>query len=256
MQGTIVVGSAKEFVAALSPGDLIVFDSMRFLSGLVQFADLAPVNHVGVMTDATTLAMANAPAGQGNAVARHSLQDIFDSAPIHGATALRHADLTPQHVARINEAVTAYEVPTVVFSKADLLKLGPAALLRSYGEAVQSLPAPAADVIARLWEGLARRVDHSIPDDATTLTCSEFVYRCLAQSELTVEIVNPLIRDADGAVSVRDTSAPEQRVYPELVTPGDLLRSPSFSPVVQLVVPETTMQPGIAALDDDFWALL
>lgn len=48
-----------EFEGVLRPGDVLAFDSLRMLSGLVQWADNAPTNHVGIIDDEGALVMAN-----------------------------------------------------------------------------------------------------------------------------------------------------------------------------------------------------
>jgi len=44
----LLTSRLEVFIASLEPGDLLLFDSLKSLSGLVQWADAAPVNHVGL----------------------------------------------------------------------------------------------------------------------------------------------------------------------------------------------------------------
>lgn len=270
----ILTSEPRLFRDHLSPGDLVVFDSLSAVSGLIQWADNAPANHVCLMLDTTTAIQANLAEEKAtdSAVERVPIEELTRLSRVRGAVALRHPRLTadPAALGRVLTRAAAYEREASRFSVADLSLLCPSALLRSYDRPLMN-PLPegwARDLLLAALHLAARETLRRLPDDSRSLVCSEFVYRCFVEAGTDIEVADPLgslpnlggqpwaeesisaeeelwqelrLRNASVEVpaleSDREQVALANRVQPDRVTPGDLWRSASFQPVAQLAKP-------------------
>lgn len=258
----ITTTDADTFVRLLAPGDIVAFDSLASLSGLVQWCDEAPVNHAALALGGDVIAMANEPKKDDpdrSAVRRHSLRETLDLPRVRAAQILRPS-LAEGQLERLLEVTDGYVRAGGDFAILQLPALAPSALMRAYATQAEPDDDDARQQIAGVLQFFARAQLELIPDDARTLTCSEFVYRCLVEAGITVEILDALDLDFHTgfwaeAVAERErrfweligrrSSAAEEprapepasvrRVRPETVTPGDLWRSPSLEPVGYLV---------------------
>lgn len=216
------------FVPLAAPGDILVFDSLSSLSGLVQWADKAPVNHCALLIEHDTLVMANEPKRSDpdrTAVRRHSLCDTLELARVRAATILRPSLSEEQSVALLT-IIGDYLERGCDFAILDLAWLLSPALIRAYGESDDGAAHQqfAMRMLVDALEAIAQKQLDLIPDTAEKLTCSEFVYRALIEAGIGLEIVDPL----DGALR-------EHGIKPETVTPGDFWRSPSLEAIAYLV---------------------
>ena len=261
---TTVVG---DFTRGLQVGDVVAFDSLSNASAIIQWADRAPVNHVGIVVDRTHLVMANRPEQESDSViGRPRIWRLLNRPTIRGAVALRHPDLAdPRRRKDLLRRVDYYRENAPHFGIADLGFLAPAAYLRSY-VSVPGHPGPRGPVRAgflRALRSLASFTAGAVPGDVRSLVCSEFVYRCFVESGTHVSISHPLdgpgldepsvareVRLLWGKARRRLHGQPQPGplpspepvphhlgVVPDFVTPGDLWRSSSFTPVAMLVKP-------------------
>lgn len=271
----ILTSDPTLFGEQLTPGDVVVFDSLSAVSGLIQWADNAPANHVCLMLDEKTAIQANLSEGgaAASAVERVPIVGLTALARVRGAVALRHQQLSddPAALARVLSRAADYERVASHFSVADLSLLCPAALLRSYDEpGMDPLPEGwSRDLLLAALHLAARETLRRMPDDARSLVCSEFVFRCFVESGIRIDIANPLglsptsgeqqpwaeeaisaeaelwreLRARNASVDVPELGpglgqqAVSTDVQPDRVTPGDLWRSASLRPVVQLAKP-------------------
>ena len=256
-----VTNKVDVFHRWVRPGDVIAFDTLKSLSGLVQWADNAPVNHVAVMIDDVHCAMANKP-GKGvpspSAITTPPLKTLLDAEKIRAAQILRPRRLTPARLERLLEAIAGFEAEKTDFSVGHMFALAPTSVIRAYAE----LDAPddhTSVLLKRMVRALQRAALaglKNVRNDARTLTCSEFVYRSFCRAGIKLEIVEPLAGlpadhpwDEDITRSDekywrrvrrhndRAGTPPEEDfgVQPETVTPGDLWRSPTLDPVGYVV---------------------
>lgn len=264
-----------EFEGVLRPGDVLAFDSLRMLSGLVQWADNAPTNHVGIIDDEGALVMANKtrpsetdPDPQ--VIAAWQVRRILDDPAIHGMTALR-PNLDGDASRRVQDMIRAFRRDQAAFGYLDLGLLALPALLRSYDKGDPADPPPSiVERIVMTTRLLAPWALRLVGRDRWTLTCSEFVHRCLVEAGVEVEVRDPLGRTL--GVDARwspDVLAAQQEIFnainqhnvlagataralapwaekapgagedvrPDYVTPGDLWRSTSLDPVIALQKP-------------------
>jgi hypothetical protein len=262
-----VTNDLAEFLGWVRPGDVIAFDTLKAVSGLVQWADNAPVNHVGLMIDQTTLAMANEPPHDkpdDPVVSTRPLSGLLEpNTRIRAAQILRHPALGDAELRALRAQVSRFQARPADFAGSDMFALLPSAVGRSYRDFDELN-----EWQSRLLRKVIRAFNHAgaaalglIPDNERTLTCSEFVYRCLIGAGLDLAIAEPLGGDLpteepfDKTVSKRDAAywaahrehnrkagqamatdaEPDADAYdppaPERVTPGDFWRSPSLDPV-------------------------
>ena len=262
-----VTNDLEEFLGWVRPGDVIAFDTLKAVSGLVQWADNAPVNHVGLMIDQATLAMANEPPHDkpdDPVVSYNALAGLLaPGTKSRAAQILRHPGLGDAELARLRTQAQRFQSLPADFASGDMFALLPSALGRSYRD-FDELNAWQSRLLRKLIRAFHRAgaaaLDR-IPDDARTLTCSEFVYRCLTGAGLDLDIAEPLggelpdkdpfdrkmsRRDGDYWAAHREHNlkaralkatddAPDEATCdpptPERVTPGDFWRSPSLDPV-------------------------
>lgn len=262
----------ESFLKLLRPGDVLVYDSLSSISKLVQWADDSPANHVSVMYDTTRTAMANTPHGL-----RHPEQIQLWTAEaflgrrfVRGVVLLRHPVLADgdSWIDDLQRRIDVYRASTAKFSLVDLVAMAPAALVRAYQERGFNFPDPEDEKQVLKWlMRLRARLLKKIPDDKLRVFCSEFVYRCLMEAGLHVEIDDP-IRDPaqltsgtegglwgdDELLSTEQAFWAELRkppdppiaiegmkdafdfpVRPDLVVPGDFWCSPTFERVAHFV---------------------
>lgn len=247
-------------LATLRTGDVLLFDLTLSHSGLIQWGDRAPTNHAALVLEPDTVVMANAaepPAAA--AIGRYPADELLRHPDFNGVRVVRPG-ADAQTLRRLQLEVERLEAMAPRFALLDLVALLPAVLTRSYGGLGLPLPAAVAKPISLSLEAAAWYLLRRIPDTAATLTCSEFIYRVLTGAGVDVAIPQPLGESASGrapldgaapAASVVDavirhndatgvwpeTDAARRTgtavVRPDLVTPGDLWRSPSLDAVIQ-----------------------
>lgn len=267
----ILTSDAREFGQELRAGDILVFDSLSAVSGLIQWADDAPANHVALMLDAKTAIEANLGASPKSAVHRLPVAELTALTRVRGVLAMRHPDLAPGSapLLRVIERAESFERRATRFSVAELALLCPSALLRSYDRpGANPLPdGVARRILVAALQLSARQALRRLPDDAESLVCSEFVYRCFAEAGVLIDVPDALgPRSVGGTDWDEDTLAAEEEMWVMLrrrnalvargegegdvahaslsegtqadrVTPGDLWRSPTLAPVAQLAKP-------------------
>jgi hypothetical protein len=262
-----VTDDAREFTAGLLPGDLLIFDSLGFESGLIQWADGAPANHAAMVIDETHLMEANRyhDDPDGPAVRRQPIAGHLGLDRVRTVTALRHIDVQ----ARTKDAGAAVEAAkamenTSTFAYLHLAVLGPKALRRTYGRdsTRDGLFGVALDLLLKVFEASMRRRAAKQPG-RRGLSCSEFLYLCYLKGGLGVKIEEPMFRTViptwqSDAQREREAElwaqlgepttppfddldaasvAPEKKITSERVTPADLLRSASLKPAAVLCKP-------------------
>lgn len=247
----------SRFIAALHPGDLLLFDKLQHAGALIQFADNAPCSHCAIVVNETEAADATLPDGSRDAVAVTPIAGMLDHDYLHGVLAFRLPGAADRAEA-IRRAVDGYIQRRAEFEMLDLLALAPSTMLRAYHDQKFMLGPRGWRMLCGALSAAAMGVDlvrHS--DCANKLTCSEFVYRVYDEAGLEVEILEPLpwrtkrrvgrrspehaIRRAadmiEDRVSPQHPGADDAEVDPNLVTPGDLYRSPSFEVAARFVGP-------------------
>lgn len=254
----LVTADPTEFMQELQPGDVIVFDVLANVSGLIQWADRASADHAALVTGPDTFTEANLPGENGNVITDASLSSVLGEVDVRGMTALRPA-LDEATRARLIEVVEVFRGVGARFDVLGIAWLAPAALMRSYGPAeLEALGGTGDRVLMWVLQQAARAALRRIGKDRHSLTCSEFVYRCLTEAGLDIEVPGPLhevvslwpdeVLDADAdnwaALEAHNEAAgwpvglPQSLgqggVRPDFVTPGDLWRSPSLTPVAVL----------------------
>lgn len=264
------------FLTHLRAGDVLVFDSLSAVSGLIQWADDAPANHAALMVDETTAIEANLAPEPTPAVHRVGAEELTSLARVRGVLALRHPQLTPgsEALTRVLARAAQFERDASRFSVAELMLLGPSALIRSYDRPGRN---PLPDNMARrmLMVALqlaARESLRRLPDSAVSLVCSELVYRCFSDASVVLEVSDPLgptgpaghsvdwdddvlaaeddmweylrRRNSSVAGQVEDVTPHRDGVQADRVTPGDLWRCGSLVPVAQLAKPRPDPDPA------------
>jgi hypothetical protein len=259
----------EQFCAALHPCDVLVFDSLGFEAGLVQWADRAPVNHASLVLDAASVIEANRTDSSGTdpqqppmgAVRQVSFQDRFANQAIRTTTALRHVDLLDPDSAVVGEVLARAraDLGRREFAYLAVPALGPAALRRAYAQ--ESDDDGMLKAAARLLLGAANEVLRRLSrQDRWSLSCSEFVYRCFTEIDnpLKIAVDMPLVLGGSTIPPVwltTEQAAGEKQFHDALhehnekrvsagpksiavtapvadrVTPGDLWRSPKLRPV-------------------------
>lgn len=247
----------SRFIAALHPGDLLLFDKLQHAGALIQFADNAPCSHCAIVVSATEAADATLPDATRDAVAVTPIEELLSHDYLHGVLALRLPGAA-ERIKEIRAAIDGYVDRGAEFEMLDLLALAPSTLLRAYHDQKFLLGPRAWRMLCGALSTAAMGVDLVRRSDcAHKLTCSEFIYRVYSEAELDVEILEPLpwrtkhrvgrrspehtIRQAarviEDRVSPDHPDSEEDVVDPNLVTPGDLYRSPSFEIAARYVSP-------------------
>lgn len=267
-----ITSEVPAFAKHLVPGDVIIYDSLSSISGLIQWADNAQANHTSIMLNPTQTVMANVAAPGQSVIQVRDVVSLLENDQVRGAIALRHADLGHEGPARdgVVRRINDYLSIGAEFSLVDLVAMAPAALFRSYKGTGFNLGWRADTLILLALDLLRSRLIRDIPADKCRVFCSEFVFRCLTESEprisVTIEypITDPAYLTPETAGEPWDAEllAAEQEfwswfrgptlvapplsgmihqdasgVRPDLVTPGDLWCSPSFERVILLAKP-------------------
>lgn len=246
----------SRFIDALTPGDLLLFDKLQHAGALIQFADNAPCSHCAIVVNETEAADATLPLGR-EAVAVTPIAELLDPDYIHSVLALRLPGAA-ERIDRIRASVDGFIERRSQFEMLDLVALAPSTLLRAYHDHKFGLGPRGWRMLCGSLAAAARGVDMVRRNDcAHKLTCSEFVYRVYAEAGFEIEVLKPLPWRSTGRVGrrsperairqmagvVEDRVSPnhpgigDQIVDPNLVTPGDLYRSPSFEVAARFVAP-------------------
>jgi|GEM_PF-5367163 len=249
--------NVDEFIALLQDADVLLYDSIGFEAGLVQWGDEAPVNHVAlVISKGAQIIDADHRDG---AVAVSKVTENFRLPNVRMVTALRHRGTSPgkdgQIIARARQ-----DVGKATFDYRGLLEVGIIATCRTYPRKLREELGPAFFELLKHRVAWARK---NINRDRCLLSCSEFVYRCFLESEarLAIDIPVPLVTVAANGLKLADESdwagIEAARDYfelirennrrfrddadlvpgdplPDAVTPGDFWRSQSLEPVAVL----------------------
>lgn len=257
--GSLLTTDPDQLVRALQPGDVIAFDSLRSISGLIQWADKAPVNHVGLISAPDTLVMANPATTDLNGepvppITASKLSGVLTGEHVHAVTVLRPRALGETQLAGMLDKVDWYLTHQADFSMMDIVWLAPSALMRSYSIAeAESVGPGAMKVLVGVLQASARAALARIRSSDTALTCSEFAYRCLVAGGFEVHIDHPIRRGFAAEWPPAIDAAEEEnwaalaahnaatrhgvpgsieaaagQVRADFVTPGDLWRSPSL----------------------------
>lgn len=245
-----------EYLSDLLDGDIIAFDSLSSVSRLVQWADSAPVNHVGIYLDGQ-LIMANKPEPPTppaltpgdvrpaephlppGAIVSESLEEVLKLPKVRAATTLRHRHLSSDALARLRDEIDWYRNQQPSFHVNGLLSLAVPALSRAYWAPARKHAKHMKKALYTLGTHVATWWGASTQDTPLALTCSEFVYRCFGNADIELDIRMPLdprhlpkghhAHPSAEPLGVRlkdhNKSFP---ILPDLVTPGDLWRSPSL----------------------------
>lgn len=259
----LITEDPTELQHALRPGDVLAFDSLRSLSGLIQWADNAPVNHLALVLDSDTAVMANRPkAAKGHAVYAVKLDKLLETEHLSAVRTLRSVD--DSALGSVLERAAWYLQETTSFGYLDLAWMAPSAIIRSYDqkELLPDAPKLLRTSLIKLLQTAARASLEKIPKDKLTLTCSEFVYRCFIEANVNIEITNPLERQDlihapiwnDELVAAEQANWDALRAHneharglrhlslssdseprPDTVTPADLCRSPSLATTAALI---------------------
>lgn len=272
-----VTADPEEFVTFLKSGDVLIFDSLGFEAGLVQWADGAPANHVSLVLDETYLIEANRTRGQPNApaVQRRQVGEHLDLPRVRTVTAVRHVDVLSG--SRNTDDVIRLALDQEgggKFAYLQLVALGPKALQRTYGSAQSEhgLLYRIALLILQAFEEFTKRAEsggRQIP----RVSCSEFPYRCFTEAGFDVHIRDPLIRPPEAPAwytaelqqkemdlwralgeepqSMYLAEATAGGVKPDRVTPGDLWRSRSLMPIGVFCKPGRRGLDPVDLLDDE-----
>jgi hypothetical protein len=270
VEGMKLTSDLGEFIKELRAGDVLVYDSLSSISRLVQWADDAPANHVTIMLDESHTAMANTPHGDKfpKDIQLWDVREFIERPYIRGVLILRHPDMAADGApARVQQRIHAYLDSAAKFSLADLVAMAPAALVRAYAQRGLNLGEPENTLVLTALSWIQGRMLRRIPDDKFRVFCSEFVYRCLLEADLHVEIDDPIVdprsltvggpgseawggddmlaaaqsfwdrlrhppSPPDPVPGMRD--AADFPVRPDLVVPGDFWCSPTFERVALL----------------------
>ncbi len=206
----------KGYAKTLRPGDVLLFDSARPLSGLIKFGENRPVNHSGLFIGHGQFAEATSHSPT-NAVRANDLEDFLDSRRQRTSTAFRHVGATVADAARIDAVVdraNAYTNSKTSYAYRSLYRLILPSLYRSYrprGPATESTKknehwlsvlGALANSSLSIWGGGDPETGVVEPADGVGFTCSEFVYRCFVEEpddakRLDLEVIEPLSRLPD-----------------------------------------------------------
>lgn len=259
-----------EFARQLRVADVLVFDSLSLPGGLVQWVDRAPANHVALVLNDELLVEANRDGIDDHrpAIRTVPLVERLALESLVSVRALRHPQIDADAGRGAAVAGRARELLELgaQFSYLELGLVGGRAALRSYGD---DLASPLGRAMLPLLRMVASLAADRVSSGTWTVSCSEFVYRCLTEcrteaASVRVEITSPLVADPADLTSDAQVRAAVQvddelwdgveranrgatggdkyevlagEVVADRVTPGDLLRSPSFAPVAVLLGP-------------------
>ena len=190
---------------------MLLLDSLHPLSGLIQFAENRPVSHAAIYLGDKIFEFAHTTKHTRTqpAARKQRLRPRLQTTPgpfDRTVTALRHVDVISGHgTDGIIERVQDYIDPAnTKYAYLNLVTLMAPSLLRSYdlylsggrvmSRTLEFLLQRAADTLLGLFGLTHRDAEFKLQKQKTTLTCSEFVYRCYTESRggLEIEIVSPL----------------------------------------------------------------
>jgi len=182
----LLTTDSQVFLESLELGDLLLFDSLKSLSGLVQWADAAPVNHVGIWAGEDTFIHANGDGDRHHAVKIATLTPLLANELVHVVVALRHMSADGSARARAVQVAREYVERSIAFAELDLVLLGPLALIRAYsgrlGKPVQLILGWGARLWWRMLQWRKRR------RTVREFTCSAFIMECLSAANLKVDV--------------------------------------------------------------------
>jgi hypothetical protein len=224
--GVVFTSDWRTFCKELRPCDVLVFDSLGFESGLVQWADKAPVNHASLVLDNNSLIEANQVDKKDvdpheptpGAVQQVPFEKRFVKQDVISATALRHDALLggdrPEAQAVLARA--REDLGQRKFAYLAIAALGPAALRRSYASDKDQ-----GDTLTHSFGLLLFILDKILRNlttyDRWSLSCSEFVYRCFDESNprLPLTVTEPLtfLAEAQPAWLTPEQDARERELY-------------------------------------------
>jgi hypothetical protein len=235
-----VTNDLAEFLGWVRPGDVIALDTLKAVSGLVQWADNAPVNHVGLMIDEVHFAMANEPSGDSPTpavITTPALSEMLaPTSKTRAAQILRPHNIGDAEVERLNVQVRRFSEDAATFTALGMVALLPSTLGRSYRnfDELSQRQSQLLRLLIRAFQWAGDSALEHIPNDARTLTCSEFVYRCFTGAGIEIRILKPLGQGLPEEQPLDEGLARTERTdppAPETVTPGDFWRSESLEPV-------------------------
>ncbi len=204
-----VTDDVDDFLKNIRPGDVLLFDSMHMISQLIKFAENRPVNHCGIFLEDDHYAQM----GSGKSfVHSDNLRRRLESKPgpyDRTVTALRHVDAfegkegKENRRAIVKTANEYIEHRKTTYSYVGLRHLMIPSLYRNYKKELAKHKVGGA-VLDPLIKLLAKGIlGHFEKGEAVrelsgtkSLTCSEFVYRCLVEAKpgLHVDVYQPLMR--------------------------------------------------------------
>jgi hypothetical protein len=214
--GPLLTIDLDEFISTLQPGDVLLLDSLHPLSRLIQFAENRPVSHAAIYLGGsdrlaefahTTKHTQVEPAAR---KARLRARLRVNPGPYdRTVTALRHVDVlsgsadTQGIIDRVDHYVDAANTR---YAYLNLIVLMAPSLLRSYNQYLSGGRVPsrtlghflekASNTLLGLFDVAHRDREFRLQEAKCTLTCSEFVYRCYAESGsgLEIDVADPLER--------------------------------------------------------------
>jgi hypothetical protein len=185
-EGPLLTTDPQVFVQSLESGDVLLFDSLKSLSGLVQWADAAPVNHAGLWAGDGYFVHANSNGDPSHAVKLAQLSPLLTNIVVHTVVALRYNSADAHTRALPVQQAQQYVGGPFPFAEVDLILLAPLALIRAYswrlGTVMQRVLGCGAEVWWRLLERRKRK--RTIHD----FTCSAFVMECFDAAGLEVKV--------------------------------------------------------------------
>ena len=193
------------FIGKLKAGDVLLFDSLHPLSGLIQLAENRPVSHAGLYLGQGKFAQVSRESEQHPAAARiESLDDRLKLPHDRTATALRHIDIINGATADgvVTWAHDYVDTGDTVYAYLSLITLMVPALFRTYELYFDEAGGPS-QLIGTVLEALSQSVlavfepEMAYQTSRTSrksLTCSEFVYRCFFEADppLPIALTDPL----------------------------------------------------------------
>lgn len=197
----LLTTNSDQFIESLRPGDVLLFDGVHFLSQLIKLGENRPVNHCGVYlgdamfaeVGAHEYAEDRAAPLEVPAARAESLTDEIGGPPltVRTVTALRHVNATSAGARAVVERANRYvESRDTTYRYLSLIALMVPSLFRTYegyfteGKKLASLATTLRVMSQAMLDAFETGSAKLPPDDLRkTLTCSEFVYRCFAESD-------------------------------------------------------------------------
>jgi hypothetical protein len=203
-----------EFISTLEPADVLLFDSLHPLSRLIQFAENRPVSHAAIYLGGSNrlakFAQTTRHSSDKPAARKDNLRERLRVNPgpyDRTVTALRHVDVLSDraNTRGIIDRVGHYiDAANTRYAYLNLGVVMAPSLFRSYNQYLSGGRVPsrtlsyllekASNTLLGLFDVAHRDQEFRLQETKCTLTCSEFVYRCYAESGsgLEIEVVDPL----------------------------------------------------------------